>query len=130
MNISLAMSQYKEVHVQSSVMDATPHRLIQMLMEGALEKIALAKGNILRREIAQKGENIGKAITIVGGLQSSLNTEVGGEMTESLSNLYDYMSRRLVMANIQSDEAILDEVADLILEIKAGWDAIPSLLNV
>jgi flagellar protein FliS len=130
MNISLAMSQYKEVHVQASVMDATPHRLIQMLMEGALEKIALAKGNILRREIAQKGENIGKAITIVGGLQSSLNTEVGGELTESLSNLYDYMSRRLVMANIQSDEAILDEVADLILEIKAGWDAIPSLLNV
>jgi flagellar protein FliS len=130
MNISLAMSQYKEVHVQASVMDATPHRLIQMLMEGALEKIALAKGNILRREIAQKGENIGKAITIVGGLQSSLNTEVGGELTERLSNLYDYMSRRLVMANIQSDEAILDEVADLILEIKAGWDAIPSLLNV
>ncbi|MGJ0517103.1 MAG: flagellar export chaperone FliS [Methylomicrobium sp.] len=130
MNISLAMSQYKEVHVQSSVMDATPHRLIQMLMEGALERIALAKGNILRREIAQKGENIGKAITIVGGLQSSLNTEVGGELTESLSNLYDYMSRRLVMANIQSDEAILDEVADLILEIKAGWDAIPGILKV
>lgn len=130
MNASLAMSQYKEVHVQASVMDATPHRLIQMLMEGALEKIALAKGNILRKEIPQKGENIGKAITIVGGLQSSLNTEVGGELTESLSNLYDYMSRRLVMANIQSDEAILDEVADLILEIKAGWDAIPGIVNV
>jgi flagellar protein FliS len=129
MNVSLAMSQYKEVHVQSSVMDATPHRLIQMLMEGALEKIALAKGNILRKETAKKGENIGKAITIVGGLQASLNTDVGGDLAESLSNLYDYMSRRLIIANIQSDEAILDEVADLILEIKAGWDAIPGVLN-
>jgi flagellar protein FliS len=129
MNVSLAMSQYKEVHVQSSVMDATPHRLIQMLMEGALEKIALAKGNILRKETAKKGENIGKAITIVGGLQASLNTDVGGDLAESLSNLYDYMSRRLIMANIQSDEVILDEVADLILEIKAGWDAIPGVLN-
>jgi flagellar protein FliS len=130
MNASLAMSQYKEVHVQSSIMDASPHRLIQMLMEGALEKIALAKGNILRKEIAQKGENIGKAITIVGGLQSSLNTDAGGDLAESLNDLYDYMSRRLVVANIQSDEAILDEVAGLMIEIKAGWDAIPGVLSV
>jgi flagellar protein FliS len=129
MNASLAMSQYKEVHVQSSIMDASPHRLIQMLMEGALEKIALAKGNILRKEIAQKGENIGKAITIVGGLQSSLNTDAGGDLAESLNDLYDYMSRRLVVANIQSDEAILDEVAGLMIEIKSGWDAIPGVLN-
>lgn len=130
MNASLAMNQYKEVRVQSSVMDATPHRLIQMLMEGVLEKIALAKGNILRKEIAQKGENIGKAITIVGGLQASLDKEKGGELAENLNSLYDYMAQRLLMANIQSDDAILDEVADLMLEIKAGWDAIPGILNV
>jgi flagellar protein FliS len=130
MNASLAMNQYKEVRVQSSVMDATPHRLIQMLMEGVLEKIALAKGNILRKEIAQKGENIGKAITIVGGLQASLDKEKGGELAENLNSLYDYMAQRLLMANIQSDDAILDEVAGLMLEIKAGWDAIPGILNV
>ncbi|MBL1265093.1 flagellar export chaperone FliS [Candidatus Methylomicrobium oryzae] len=130
MNASLAMNQYKEVRVQSSVMDATPHRLIQMLMEGVLEKIALAKGNILRKEIAQKGENISKAITIVGGLQASLDKEKGGELAENLNSLYDYMSQRLLMANIQSNEAILDEVADLMLEIKAGWDEIPGILNV
>jgi flagellar protein FliS len=129
MKASLAMNQYKQVHVHSSVMDATPHRLVQMLMEGVLERIAQAKGNIVRKEIAQKGENISKAITIVGGLQGSLNTEVGGELSENLSNLYDYMSRRLVMANIQSDEVILDEVADLMREVKAGWDAIPDILN-
>lgn len=130
MNASMAMNQYKEVRVQSLVMDATPHRLIQMLMEGVLEKIALAKGNILRKEIAQKGENIGKAITIVVGLQASLDKEKGGELAENLNSLYGYMSQRLLMANLQSDEAILDEIADLMLEIKAGWDAIPGILNV
>ena len=129
MNASLAMSKYKQVHVQSSVMDATPHRLIQMLMEGALEKIALAKGNITRKEIAQKGENIGKALTIIGGLQGSLNIDAGGALAENLNGLYDYMTRRLVMANIQSDEAILDEVAKLMLEVKTAWDAIPDILN-
>ncbi len=129
MNACLAMRRYQQVHVHSSVMDATPHRLIQMLMEGALEKIALAKGNIARNEIAHKGENIGKAISIVGGLQGSLNIEQGGRLAENLNNLYDYMTRRLVIANIQSDETILDEVAKLMLEVKAGWDAIPDILD-
>jgi flagellar protein FliS len=129
MNARLAMNQYKQVGVHSAVMDATPHRLVQMLMEGVLEKVALAKGNIARNEIAKKGENISKAITIVGGLQASLNKEAGGELSENLSNLYDYIARRLVMANIRSDERILDEIANLIMEVKAGWDAIPDLLQ-
>ncbi len=129
MNARLAMNQYKQVGVHSAVMDATPHRLVQMLMEGVLEKIALAKGNIGRKEVAKKGENISKAITIVGGLQASLNKEVGGELSENLSNLYDYMTRRLIIANIRSDARILDEVADLMLEVKAGWDVIPDILK-
>lgn len=129
MNARLAMNQYKQVGVHSAVMDATPHRLVQMLMEGVLEKVALAKGNIARKEVAKKGENISKAITIVGGLQASLNKEVGGELSENLNNLYDYMTRRLIMANIRSDQRILDEVADLMLEVKAGWDVIPDILK-
>jgi flagellar protein FliS len=129
MNARLAMNQYKQIGVHSAVMDATPHRLVQMLMEGVLEKIALAKGNIARNEIAKKGENISKAITIVGGLHAALNKQVGGELSENLSSLYDYMSRRLIMANLRSDDVILDEVANLMLEVKAGWDVIPDLLK-
>lgn len=129
MNARLAMNHYKQISVHSAVMDATPHRLVQMLMEGVLERVALAKGNISRKEIAKKGENISKAITIVGGLQASLNKEKGGELAENLSNLYDYISRRLITANVRSDERILDEIAGLMLEVKAGWDAIPDLLN-
>jgi flagellar protein FliS len=129
MNAVSAMKQYKQVSVHSSIMDASPHRLVQMLMEGAMEKIALAKGNMANNEIANKGENIGKAIAIVGGLQSSLNKNSGGEIAENLSNLYDYMSRRLVVANLRNDENILDEVASLMAEIKMGWDGIPDALK-
>lgn len=106
-------------------MDASPHRLVQMLMEGFLEKIAFAKGNIKREEIAKKGENIGRAITIVCGLQAALNKEAGGELAQNLNDLYDYMSYRLVIANSQNDESILDEVAGLMEEIKKGWDGMP-----
>jgi len=125
MNAVSAMKQYQQVSVHSGIMDASPHRLVQMLMEGALEKIALAKGNMANREIASKGENISKAIAIIGGLQSSLNKEAGGEIAENLGNLYDYMSHRLVIANLRNDESILDEVASLMVEIKTGWDGIP-----
>ena len=125
MNAVFAMKQYQQVSVHSGVLGASPHRLVQMLMEGALEKIALAKAHMVNNNIASKGENISKAIAIVGGLQSSLNTDAGGEIAENLGNLYDYMTNRLVIANLHNDEAILDEVAGLIVEIKMGWDGIP-----
>lgn len=125
MNAVSAMKQYQQVSIQSGIMDASPHRLVQMLMEGFLEKIAFAKGNIKREEIAKKGENIGRAITIVCGLQAALNKEAGGELAQNLNDLYDYMSYRLVIANSQNDESILDEVAGLMEEIKKGWDGMP-----
>ncbi len=125
MNAFAAMKQYKQVRVHSGIMDASPHRLIQMLMEGALERIAQAKGSMINKNIAGKGENIGKAIDIIGGLQSSLNKEAGGELAANLGNLYDYMVRRLLDANVRNEISILDEVAVLMTEIKIGWDNMP-----
>lgn len=125
MNAVSAIKQYQQVSVNSSVMGASPHRLVQMLMEGVLERIALAKESMKRNEIAMKGQNIGRAINIVGGLQGSLNKEAGGEIAENLNNLYEYMINRLLIANSQNDESILDEVSSLMIEIKMGWDAMP-----
>ena len=125
MNAVSAIKQYKQVSISSSIMDASPHRLVQMLMEGALERIVLAKASMARNEIAMKGQSIGRAIDIIGGLQGSLNKEAGGELAEDLNTLYDYMARRLLVANIQNDESILDEVYGLMRELKMGWDAMP-----
>ena len=125
MNAVSAMKQYQQVSVHSGIMDASPHRLVQMLMEGALEKIALAKGYMTNNEIARKGENIGKAIAIVSGLQSSLNHDSGGEISANLNSLYDYMSTRLVIGNLRNDASILDEVTGLMVDIKMGWDGMP-----
>lgn len=125
MNAFAAMKHYTQVRVHGGIMDASPHRLIQMLMEGALERIAQAKGSMINKNIADKGENIGKAIDIIGGLQSSLNKEAGGEVAANLGNLYDYMVRRLLDANVRNEISILDEVAGLMTEIKIGWDNMP-----
>jgi len=126
--INSALSQYQSVSVSSGVEDAAPHRLIQMLMEGALDKIATAKGHMLRGNLAEKGRHISWAISIISGLQSSLDMEGGGEISRNLDDLYDYMVRRLGTAGIDNDPAILDEITSLLVEVKMAWDVIPQQL--
>lgn len=119
-----ATRSYAAVGAETSVTDADPHRLVRLLLEGALGRIAAAKGHMQRGEIAQKGECIGKAIGIVQGLQASLNREEGGEIAANLATLYDYTALRLLEANVHNDPARLDEVARLLGEIKTAWEAI------
>jgi len=124
-----AIQQYGSVAAQTGVEAATPHRLIQMLMEGALEKMVMAKGHMLQGNIADKGANISWAISIIEGMRSSLDMDAGGDIAANLNDLYDYMERRLVEANMRNDAKILDEVIGLLREIKTGWDAIPAALQ-
>lgn len=124
MNALKAMRQYQTVDTDAQALDATPHRLIQMLMEGGLTRIAQARGAIERGWTAEKGELIGKAVGIVGGLRNGLDFEKGGELAQNLDRLYDYMIAKLTEANVHNDVARLDEVANLLREIKSGWDAI------
>jgi flagellar secretion chaperone FliS len=124
MNAYQAAQQYSSLKTQTNVVDASPHRLIQMLFEGALERIAQAKGAMKQNQIARKGELISKAIQIVGGLQGSLNDKEGGTLAANLDSLYDYIVRRLIRANLDNDPNILDECGRLLGELKTGWDAI------
>ena len=79
---------------------------------------------MLRGEIACKGEQISKAISIVQGLQSSLDFEVGGELAKNLDDLYEHMQGQLLAANVNNESEKLDEVSDLLATIKNGWDGI------
>ena len=115
--------QYQQMSAQTSVMDADPHKLIQLLFEGALARIAKAKGHVQRDEIEKRNETINSAIRIVGGLQESLNLDAG-ELAANLENLYDYIIRRLFEANSKNSLEMLDEVAHLLGEIKSAWDGI------
>jgi len=119
-----ALNEYKKVGVQSGIENASPHRLIQMLMAGALEKISSAKGFLQRGDKGQKSQYIGWAISIIDGLRVSLDKNMGGELVDNLDALYEYMGQRLLTANIKNDPEILDEVAGLMREIKSGWDGI------
>ena len=122
-----ALAQYKKINTESVVEGANPHRLIQMLMAGAIERMNQAKSAHQAKNIEQKGVLLGKAISIVAGLQSSLDSSKSADMAENLDSLYDYMQRRLLEANLKNDMQIVDEVTELMATVKSSWDAIAPL---
>ncbi len=124
MYAATALKQYQSVNVQAQVFDTTPHRLIQMLMEGGLGRLAQARGAMERGQVALKGELLGKSIAIIGGLREGLDLQKGGEIAENLDRLYEYMAGRLLEANLKDDIGLVEEVAGLLREIKSGWDGI------
>jgi len=116
---------YSRDSVKTSVNEASPHRLIQMLISAAIDKIADAKGLMLNNKIADKGKTISLAVTIIDSLRASLDRSQGGDVASNLEMLYEYMNRRLTEANLRNDPEILDEVSGLLKPIKEAWDAIP-----
>lgn len=127
MNKSAAGQQYAKINAQTGIVDADPHRLIQMLYAGALEQISVARGCIQREDIAGKGEAIGKAIGIVGGLRDSLDAEPNSEsaaLSLELAALYEFVTTKLSDANVRSDIAALDESATVLRELQDGWNGI------
>lgn len=119
------MKQYKTVDLRSSVASASPHQLIAMLYDGALTALASAKGCIARKEIEERAKQLNKASSIIMGLQDFLDLEKGGEIAENLNALYDYISRGIIEANRQQSAEKIQELIELLLELKSGWSSIP-----
>lgn len=115
--------QYQQVSTGGAAF-ADPHQQVQMLMDGVLERIAQAKGAIARQAVAEKGERLSRAVALVAGLKAGLDPSAG-EIADNLGELYDYMQRRLLHANLKDDVAALDEVAELLREIRDAWAAMP-----
>lgn len=118
------LAQYRTVNAVSTVQDASPHRLIQIMFEGLLTRLATARGQIVHKDYQGKGRSIHSALAIIDALQQCLDLERGGDLARNLDALYDYATRRLFSANVDNSVAMIDEVVDLIVRVKSGWDAI------
>jgi flagellar protein FliS len=120
------LAAYSSVSAHGGVAAADPHKLIMMLMDGAIERISAARGCMVRNQTGEKAQLLNRAVSIVGELKSSLDVKVGGEIAANLSELYDYMCRRLLKATSENKPEILDEVTKLLHEIRSAWLAIPA----
>lgn len=119
-----ALRQYQQINTRHDVETASSYRLILLMMERVLTRLAVARGHIERNAVAEKGENIGAAISIINGLQASLNHKPDSQLAGNFDALYDYMIRRLLQANLKNDSAIVQEVMGLMRELREAWHAI------
>ncbi len=116
---------YAKVGIETGVIAASPHKLIVMLFEGAIVAISNASQHLSNGEIASKGQSISKAIAIIeNGLRASLDKKAGGEIASNLDALYEYMSARLIRANLDNNQDMLIEVKNLLKDLKSAWEAI------
>jgi flagellar secretion chaperone FliS len=119
------LAAYQSVAAHGGVAAADPHQLVVMLMDGALERIAGARGAMQNQATAQKTRLIHKAVEIVHELHASLNMEQGGDIARNLGDLYEFMGRQMLRANVENRVELLDEAATLLREIRSAWIQIP-----
>lgn len=116
---------YAKVGLETGIVAASPHRLIVMLFEGAIVAARAGLVHMQAKEIEKKGKAISKAIRIIDeGMRASLDKRAGGEIAENLDSLYQYITTRLVHANLHNDTAALNEAVELLSDLKASWEAI------
>jgi len=118
------LAAYQSVSVHGGLANADPHAMVLMLMDAALERMSIARGCIERKEIARQASLLHSCVQIIGELLGSLNMSEGGPLAQNLSNLYEYIINRLILANSQSDSAGVLEAASLLDEIRGAWFAI------
>jgi flagellar secretion chaperone FliS len=120
------LAAYQSVAAHGGVAASNPHGLVLMLMDGALERISRARGCIENGATAEKNELLSAAVAIVDELRVSLDLKAGGPIAANLDDLYDYMCRQLMKANLTNRIETLDEVSHLLAEIRAAWIALPA----
>jgi flagellar protein FliS len=115
------LAAYRSTSAHAGVAAADPHRLIVMLMDGALERIATARGIMSHGGGAEKAQLLHRAVAIIDELRNSLNFKSGGEVSHNLDALYEYMCTRLMQASAANKPEWLDEVSRLLNEIRSAW---------
>ncbi len=116
---------YHQVGVQTMVASASAHGLVALLFDGFMAAVHRAKGAMRNGDVAGKGQAIGHAVRIIDeGLKSALDLKAGGKLAADLSDLYAYVCLRLIQANLNSDEAALDECLTLVTPLRDAWQAI------
>ena len=120
-----AANAYANVGLETGVLAASPNQLIIMLYEGAELAVRMAIRHMNEGDLIKKSAAITKASTIIlEGLRAALDTRQGGELAMQLDTLYDYMSKRLMLAHLKNQTAPLEEVLGLLHELHAAWKQI------
>lgn len=118
--------QYANNYIETSVTEASPHKLVTLLYDGALKNISLIKVFFEQKNIEKRVEHLNKLIGILYGLKSGLDLETGGEVASNLNGLYSYMIQQALQSSYRDQPQLLDELVVLITDLKDSWQQMPA----
>ena len=122
---SRSASAYQRINVETAVSEASPHQLVNLLLEGLLQNVGAARIAMKNGDIALKGKKINLAVRILDeGLRPALDLAKGGDIAANLNGLYGYCSLRLTEANLRNEDAALADVLRVIEPLADGWKQI------
>jgi flagellar protein FliS len=125
MNAMAALAQYGKMKNDTQTMYASPHQLVLMLFDGAIEAMSMTIGAIQHKNIELRGKQSTRAITIVNGLRDCLDMEAGSELADNLYSLYLYMAQELFRAGFKNDAETIQNIQEMLKDIRGSWEKIP-----
>ena len=119
-----AQAQARNVYQTNQVVTASPKKLVIMLYDGAIKNLRLAELSLNEKNIENSNKYLTKTQAIITEFMSTLNFEDGGDVAKNLYQLYEYMNRRLIRANIDKDVEPIIEVKKYLEELRDTWTQI------
>lgn len=123
-----ALANYADGNLTSQALVADKVELVQMLFDGLVDSLSVAKGHIEYKTMDKKAQALNRASRILLGLQSALDFSQGGDLASNLNELYDYALRRILHINLHNDVQALSEIQGLMVELQQAWRAVPALV--
>jgi len=115
---------YRQTAVETRVHEADPHKLVELMLEGAIQRLRTAEACVSSGDISRKAKAASEAGAIVDSLSGCLDFDQGGDIAQRLEALYDYASRKITTANMTNDADGFGEVAALLSDVFSAWKQI------
>ena len=125
MNAIAALAKYGQIKNDAQTSYASPHQLMLMLFDGAIEAMSMTVGAIQNNNFELRSKQSTRSITIFNGMRECLDMETGGELANNLYSLYQYMTKELFRASFKNDADTVQNIQSMLKDIRGSWEKIP-----
>ena len=125
MNAIAALSQYGKIKNDTQTSYASPHQLMLMLFDGAIEAMSFTIGAIENNNFELRSKQSTRSISIINGMRECLDMETGGELADNLYSLYQYMAQELFRASFKNDVDTIKNIQTMLKDVRGSWEKIP-----
>ena len=121
-----ARVRYQNIDLNSRIEGATPHGLVAILFDELLKALDAMEAAVRRKDFSQRGNKQSRALSILHGLEGSLDHEGGGEIAQSLSAIYAEARRLIMLAGRDNDAEQVLRAREMLHQIASAWESLGS----